>query len=288
MKSLARTLRFGSPYCLSIAAGAMLLNVPERLCPDTLSLAVFTAASLVLVFLFGSQSRLSVRVRAVSDILSRLAVVPLAAFELTHFLRLLYAHIGNAVTTFRCAVAAALIALAGFAAANCGWDTLQKIANLCFPLPFLAIGIGFFGAFGGVDLSQMFPPNELSVLSSCVRGIAAALLLFFDVFLIAECQKEEHGFDAGAFRTACLFALGFVLLAASIHRMLFGAQTAARLAAPAASAASLVPKVDLEETYVFFYSVCILFRTSVKLCYVRISVKRLWQKEDERHFRQKQ
>ncbi len=294
MNDTSRYVLYGkpspTPVFLYTACGFFLVNAPFSHCLSAVSFGAFVLCSLLLLplFLF-LVPRILPKLKSVSLRHSSLGFIAvllfltgtgaLCFFESLSFLLRLYENVGNPPSRSFCVVLCTVLFAVSIFAALRGVGTLFGIADVGVLLPVVTLVLCFFGFFEGGMTWDIFGKAEGTPVCEILRGVFSSLLVFADSFTVLfltfrKDRKMRHDaernagkavttvFSAGYLASLLLFCLSFLLL-----RSLFGVAASSRLAVPFASASSMIPGFDAEELFVFFYSFCILYRSSVRLCF---------------------
>ncbi len=280
MQKIFDFIRYGSCHFTYIISSFLLFGIPTKYCTDIVSVIIFAVFSSILIFTavpkkkhLSPYSAFADKIHNILFVISNLAVT---SVETGFILQIFRNSSDNATTPAGAYVFAVIICTVSFICSLCGSYTINKVSNIIFVIPIIAFIISLFGFINsGISLEVLRYTEDSDVSVSIRYAIYAAILTFSDAYIISFMQKKEKCYNFKISRISCLSALLAVVLLSLSYKMMFGNEISSLIDVPILSAVGIISGFDLEETFLFVYSVSLLFRSCCRICAVSDIFKNL-------------
>ncbi len=273
-------LRYGSAHFSYIVSSFVLLSVTTKICDSIISILSFVIFSIILTSLAVPKKHNLNTSRSFSGITSGLftiiAILVGTSLETGFVLRVFRASSDNATTLAGAFVFASVICIIAFLCSIFGSSAVLKASNIIFIIPLIAFLVSLFGfSKSGISFEALRYTDYSGIVKDLFSGIAAAILTVSDAFIISFMQKKENCYNYRISRASFVISVGFILAFTLVYKMMFGNEISSMLYVPLISAVGIISGFDLEEVFLFVYSISLLFRASCRICAVKDLLKKV-------------
>lgn len=273
MKNAFETIRYSSPVFVYITSLFILINFFGRFCTTVVSEIAFLFFSILITLILSSKKFTAIIKNSHNKSIISVCCVITVLFS--------YALESGTVTAVFNVISDAeyktldkiwfSIIITGVSVLLCsfGTTTLNKLSNILFILPFIIlIPCGLSCLTNGVSYKGFIPTDLSDIFSEIASGGLLSLIYVSDIIIVRDFDKEEVSPRGNNSKFGSILSILFIFILGTLLRFLFGEPLFFGLSAPVFSASSTVNTVEFDEIILIIYSICLLYRFSLKLAFI--------------------